>query len=386
VFSRRIGRETCGQCHANARLVERYGLPRDNVAAFEDSFHGLALRAGQLAVANCASCHGAHDILPSSDPRSHTNQKNLPETCGKCHPGAGERFVIGKVHVVTAASPSRIEYWIRAVYLWLIAVVIGFMALHNGADLVRKARHGDRPFYGSLDVPERMPRVLRWQHGLVMLSFPLLAYTGFALTYPEAWWARPLLAWESRFALRGTLHRGAAIVLLGALFWHFVNLASSTNMRRRLRGLMWSRADLRHFLSMLAYYMGLRSEPPPGAPFTYIEKAEYWAFLWGMVIMTVTGFVLWFSDTTLRYLPKWVMDVATALHFYEAVLAALAILVWHFYWVIFDPEVYPMDWSWWNGKPPASRAIERGTVTRPHEQETEQGAESGATSPRRPAD
>ena len=51
--------------------------------------------------------------------------------------------------------------------------------------------------------------------------------------------------------------------------------------------------------------------------------------------------------------------MATAIHFYEAVLATLAILVWHLYWVIFDPDVYPMDWSWWNGRPPARRVLER---------------------------
>ena len=78
-----------------------------------------------------------------------------------------------------------------------------------------------------------------------------------------------------------------------------------------------------------------------------------------MVIMTITGVPLWFSDASLRYLPKWLTDVATAVHFYEAVLATLAIAVWHLYWTIFDPEVYPMDWSWWNGKEPANRTHER---------------------------
>jgi cytochrome b subunit of formate dehydrogenase len=371
VFSQRIGRETCAQCHANARLAERYGLSPDKVSAFEDSFHGLALRAGQLAVANCASCHGVHDILPSSNPRSHTHAENLPETCGKCHPGAGERILIGPVHVTAAASPLRAEYWIRLAYLWLIGIVVGFMALHNGADLLRKARHREPRSFPSLEVPERMPRVVRWQHGLIMLSFPFLVYSGFALTYPESWWARPLLAWETRFGLRGLLHRGAALILLVALLWHFVHVLSKPTFRRRLRGLAWSRKDWQHLRSMLAYHMGWRAEPPPGSAFTYIEKAEYWAFLWGTAVMAVSGFALWFNDVMLRYFPKWLTDVATAIHFYEAALATLAIVVWHFYWVIFDPDVYPMDWSWWDGKPPVSRAIERGELGVPQEDERE---------------
>jgi hypothetical protein len=99
VFAANIAGETCGRCHGSTRLSEKYGLPLDKVPAFEDSFHGLALRTGQLTAANCASCHGVHDIRPSSDPRSHVNKANLPKTCGQCHPGAGTRFALGLVHV-----------------------------------------------------------------------------------------------------------------------------------------------------------------------------------------------------------------------------------------------------------------------------------------------
>ena len=105
-----------------------------------------------------------------------------------------------------------------------------------------------------------------------------------------------------------------------------------------------------------------RSRPTPphqGEKFGYVEKAEYWAFMWGSTIMAITGFALWFENLSLRYLPKWVTDVATVIHFYEAVLATLSILVWHLYWVVFDPDVYPMDTSWWSGRSPAARVLER---------------------------
>ncbi len=81
--------------------------------------------------------------------------------------------------------------------------------------------------------------------------------------------------------------------------------------------------------------------------------------MWGTVLMAATGLLLWFENAALRYLPKWATDVATALHFYEAVLATLAIVVWHLYWVIFDPAVYPMDTAWWTGRSPTARAFER---------------------------
>lgn len=84
--------------------------------------------------------------------------------------------------------------------------------------------------------------------------------------------------------------------------------------------------------------------------FSYAEKFEYLAFIWGTVVMTLSGFLLWFDDFTLRHFPKWVADAATAVHYCEAILAALSVLVWHFYMVVFDPEVYPMDRAWLTGK------------------------------------
>jgi cytochrome b subunit of formate dehydrogenase len=360
VFAANIPGDTCGRCHTDARLNEKYGLPAGRVAAFRDSYHGLALRAGQLRVANCSSCHGVHDIRRSTDPRSHVNQANLPQTCGKCHPGAGTLFALGAVHVMPASPSARAVYWVRGVYLAMIVIVIGLMTVHNLLDLSRKAR-GPTPLPpgASGRRAERMPRPLRWQHGLVMLSFTVLAYTGFALKYSRSWWAAPVVRWETHLGLRGLIHRGAAVVLLAALAWHVAHLAVSPRMRARLRGLTPSFRDVAAVRAALAYYLRRRVDRPYSGVFGYVEKVEYWAFLWGMVIMSVTGFLLWFDNFSLRYFPKWVTDIATAVHFYEAVLATLAILVWHLYWVIFDPDVYPMDWSWWDGRHAPRREHER---------------------------
>ena len=80
-----------------------------------------------------------------------------------------------------------------------------------------------------------------------------------------------------------------------------------------------------------------------------MEKAEYWAVVWGAVVMILSGVMLWANGLTMAWLPKSILDVATAVHFYEAVLATLAILVWHFYSVIFDPDVYPLDTAAFTG-------------------------------------
>jgi cytochrome b subunit of formate dehydrogenase len=94
----------------------------------------------------------------------------------------------------------------------------------------------------------------------------------------------------------------------------------------------------------------------------YVEKVEYWAALWGTAVTAITGLILWFENFTLTWLPGWVPEAATVLHFLEAILATLAILIWHLYSVMMDPAVYPMDMTWLTGKPPFARAEERGEV------------------------
>ena len=120
--------------------------------------------------------------------------------------------------------------------------------------------------------------------------------------------------------------------------------------------------------------------------------------MWGTVVMTVSGLLLWFNNFTLRHFPKWITDAATAVHYYEALLATFSILIWHFYMVIFDPLVYPMDTAWLNGRVPADhyrhsrpeyfRALQRaGLVESPADatvQDDHGRSESSEGAPARP--
>src|SRR5262249_56272866 len=89
---------------------------------------------------------------------------------------------------------------------------------------------------------------------------------------------------------------------------------------------------------------------PKIARFGYAEKAEYWAVIWGTFIMGLTGLMIWFKIGVFGFLARWWIDIALAIHFYEAVLATLAIIVWHFYHVIFDPDVYPVNFAFIDGR------------------------------------
>jgi cytochrome b subunit of formate dehydrogenase len=346
--------ETCGQCHGGLKLASRFRVPLDRVASFDSSFHGLALRSGQLAVANCASCHGVHNILSSTDPKSMIHQKNLPATCGKCHPGAGQRFALGPVHQAeNQTEPAAVAY-VRGFYFVVIPLTLGLMFLHNLGDWIRKLlklRFNGRTYIeeGTVSREIRMMRAERWQHFLLLTSFTVLTWTGFALVYPDHWWARPLLMFENRWPVRGTVHRAASVIFIVVTVVHAITLIRSERLRNRWKTLFPKWRDMRDGVRMFAYNMGFGKERPVLPSHSYIEKAEYWAVVWGAVIMIGTGILLWANNWTLANMPKVVLDLAAAVHFYEAVLAALAIVIWHIYYVILDPDVYPMDPAWLTG-------------------------------------
>ncbi|HBY63379.1 MAG TPA: hypothetical protein DEH78_26445 [Solibacterales bacterium] len=351
-------RETCGRCHGDVRLTRRVGLAPDQVASFDQSYHGLALKSGSQSAASCASCHGFHNILPSDDRKSMIHPSNISKTCGGCHPGAGTKYQIGKVHVVEGKNEPPPVQWARLFYVFVIPGTIGFMLLHHGGDWIRKLfAYRLRPSTGVAVIPpahhEREFRMYGWervQHALLATSFFVLVWTGFALKYPDAWWARPLLAWESTWPVRGTVHRIAAAVMVGVSVMHVVALIVSRPLRRHWMDLFPKASDVKEGVLMLLYNVGLLKAKPKVSPHSYIEKVEYWAVVWGTAVMAATGFILWFNNWALRYLPKQWIDFSTTVHFYEALLATLSIVVWHFYTVIFDPEVYPMDPAWLTGR------------------------------------
>jgi formate dehydrogenase gamma subunit len=196
---------------------------------------------------------------------------------------------------------------------------------------------------------ERWTRVERYQHWILAICFALLAITGFALKYPEALWVQPLLILEGQFALRGWLHRGAAIVFVGLGLYHAGYMIFSARGRMLLKALAPLRQDLTDVKENFRFLFGKRETPPAFDHFSYMEKIEYWALVWGTIVMAVTGFLLWFENSTLKIFPLWMMEVFTVIHLYEAWLATLAIFIWHFYAVIFNPEVYPLNQSMVDG-------------------------------------
>lgn len=342
--------DVCSTCHASERLNTKYNLPADRVRTFMDSYHGLASKYGSTLAANCGSCHGYHRVFPSSDPRSTVHPSNLVKTCGKCHPGASENFAVSKVHVDVSAADAggdlgqTINWWVRRIYLALIFGTIGGMLLHNGLTFARKVAVK----YRSTDhAIVRMDPSQRMQHMLLAVSFILLAITGFALKFPDSWIATML---GSNEEFRRWSHRIAGVVMLAVGAYHAYYVLAVREGRKLLKDMLPTGKDAADLGQNARYLTGSANKKPRFGRFGYAEKMEYWAVVWGTVIMGVTGLMIWFKMDVTRFMPRWAVDVATTIHYYEAILACLAIIVWHFYHVMFDPDVYPMNWAAWNGK------------------------------------
>lgn len=358
VAPRNVSVQVCAKCHNSVPLSQKYGMPSQQFNSFQDSFHGLAARAGSVDVANCASCHGFHNIKSSSDPRSSVNKANLAATCGRCHPGAGKNFAQGAVHVIIGRnSGPRILYWIRAIYVVLIFVVIGGMFLHNSLDFIKRTRHRFALREGEI-TPEpsghehyvRMTFNARLQHAATFTSFIILAVTGFMLKFPDAWWVVPFRQMSGKFfMIRSLLHRIAGAVLIAVSVWHVFYLFTRQG-RRFVRDMTPKPKDAGDVWTNLRYLTGLSRVKPRFDRFGYAEKAEYWALVWGVIIMGATGIVMWFDNYFISLFTKLGWDVSRTIHFYEACLATLAIIVWHFYFVLLNPTVYPMSTTWITGK------------------------------------
>lgn len=349
VYAATVSRSTCPQCHSSVRLSRRFSLPSGMVKSYQASFHGLANRYGSTSVANCASCHGAHDILPSSDPASSINPKNLAGTCGKCHPGAGDTFTKISIHQRDGEVESPILLWIRRFYIGIIAGTLLALGLHNLLDYLRRYRETIKALK-PVAVYLRMTLAERIQHWLLLSTFFILVITGFALKYPDSFWAVPFKAVPHGFDLRGWLHRAAAVLMIGDGLFHLFYLAFTGRGRRLVADMMPSLQDVRDAWLQLLFYVGLRPHGAEFGRFNYSEKVEYLALIWGTLVMVATGFVLWFKTFFTQFLPTWGYSVAELVHFYEAVLAFSTIIIWHLYAVFVHTERAPFNPTWLTGQ------------------------------------
>jgi formate dehydrogenase gamma subunit len=344
-----VARETCGKCHENPVIIRKYGLAPNVVETYQDSYHGLATLARSRRTPSCPDCHNAHDVRTERDSLSTISTANVTRTCGKCHKEADAKFAQSYTHRALQPTQGGVTYWISRIYWVLLAVIIGGMILHNLVILNFYVLRAKKDQTTGRKVT-RFDTHQLIQHMALTVSFTLLAISGFALKFPNAWWVKVLAAFGLDEPARRILHRVMAIVLIACSIYHIVYLFLTRRGRNEWKALLPSRADVHDFAQTMKFFTWRSEKPPQYGRYDYSQKAEYWALIWGTLLMIATGLVLWFPTLLAPILPWWGVAAAQTIHLYEAWLATLAIVVWHFFFTIFHPEEYPMSWTWLTGK------------------------------------
>ncbi len=370
--------QVCMWCHGNDRIMARYDLDTSPVDTYLHDFHGLSQRSSLGASATCADCHDPHRSLPAGNPKSSVHVDNRGATCGKCHGESSESFIMSFTHKKGrgegAGTRGQIVDWVTLVYIILIVVTLGGMALHNVVVWTYYVKL-KRKYQERKGAIVRMTQFERGWHWLLLISFTLLAVTGFALSYSDSAPFRWLYSLGLTEGNRSWLHRLNAILMtldMGV----FLVYKTVTRRGRMWWTQMWPRwRDVRDFWNNMKFHLWFTRQRPRFPMFNYGEKAEYWALWWGTGVMLLTGLVLWFSELLPADSPPWIFEVSRVIHYYEAILATGAIVVWHLFNTILHPAEYPLDTCWLTGKLTEEEAHHRFddeavALQRPNQHET----------------
>ena len=340
---RRLQEQTCLQCHQNLLLSMRYGLGAGNASDYEDSYHGLSLKLGNESAALCIDCHGAHNILPKHYEESMVSKTNIVATCQKCHEDADEVFSNSYSHTTDELSQDNIiTSLVKNIYIWLIIIVIGGMIIHNLIIYVYEVKSKYKRTKQEIKIP-RFTRNEYIQHVVLASSFIILAISGFQLKFSDNWITEALFSVGYDESVRRIIHRVAAVIMTVLSVYHALYLVFTSRGRDVLFGLLPKANDFKLAIQNILYHLNLRKKHPEFDNYTYMEKLEYWALIWGTIVMVYTGIVLWFPTFAPHWTPTWFIKVSEMFHFYEAILATLAIIIWHWFFVIFRPKEYPLS-------------------------------------------
>ncbi len=402
----------CGKCHSDAARMGRYGLTTEAFTSYEQTFHGKALlRFNKNNSANCTDCHGLHGVLSPNSPDSPTHPDHVVATCAKCHPGAKLNFAMsGANHLRTHINKSPLLHIEELAFLTLIwgsmTFLLGMVALDLRTKVLRKGANPEsgKPaawliaisFFALVggillaylrvpyawwawvfaavcllvaficyqikkrfDPPHpvkqwylRMSRIQRVQHILLAGSFTVLVLTGFPLRFAEVGWMHYPLYLFGGFEGARIIHRIAGVMMVVNWIWHLGYLLVCWKRAGFTFSswTMWPRwKDVTDLFDTLKYGFGFTEIPPQYTRFQFREKFDYFADMWGTIVMGFSGFMMWFPTELGNQLPSWMFGFSYIAHSYEGLLAMMAIIVWHFYNVHFNPDAFPMNPAWLTG-------------------------------------
>ncbi|HXX57278.1 MAG TPA: cytochrome b/b6 domain-containing protein [Thermodesulfovibrionales bacterium] len=208
----------------------------------------------------------------------------------------------------------------------------------------------------------RFNLTFRLQHIILMVTFILLAFTGWAMKYPEptlehaSWLVR---MWGGA-KMAGLIHRIAGVTMIFDFIWHvlylFYLLGTGKTRFHPTTTIVPVPSDIENFVMNIRYFLGLSSEKPRFGRFNYLQKFDYWAVFWGMGIIGLSGLALAFPIQAQHLFPQWslnwIWELLSVLHSDEALLAIVFILFIHFYNEHLTLEKFPMHTLWITGRMP----------------------------------
>ena len=360
----------CGKCHA------------ERLKQYMQSYHGRAHDLGSAKVAACYDCHGTHAILPVSDPDSTLSTANRLGTCQRCHRGAKAKFTSFKAHadfmdrrhypelfwafvIMTSLIVGTFAVWGVHNLLWVMRTFVAYFT-NPRAFRTEKQRVRDEH---NAKLYTRFRPVDRFCHFLIIISFMILVCTGMPLKFHETRWAQAVFEILGGAHVAARLHRVGAILSFTYLFIHIASLvgplrrkwssfrdAHGRFMLRRLLAFVFGPDsplpnfdDLRDIRDHFKYFVG-RGAKPQFDRFTYWEKFDYFAELWGSAFIGISGLIMWFPVRVSYVLPGWIVNLAQIIHSQEALLAAGFILTFHFFNGHFRLEKFPIDTVMFSGR------------------------------------
>lgn len=338
--------QECSHCH------EKLG------ATYLKSYHGKATSLGSGSAAVCSSCHGAHDILPTSSTLSRVNPANLQATCGSCHDNANKNFVKYMPHNDFKDPKSSLPVFIiwiamNSILLGTLSVFIPHGILWFQRTLLERF-HTPNGYHLRPAHERRITRfhpVHRFTHALIIISFMGLVATGFPLKYSYTGWAKAIAAVMGGTHAMGVIHRILAVVTFlyagvhAAFLVYFFWKKCPRPIYKFIFGpdsLVFNLRDLKDFIAMMRWFLWLGPRPKLDR-WVYFEKFDYWGEVWGVFVIGGTGLILWMPTLFTRWLPGWVLNCATVIHSIEALLAASVIFLVHFFNTHMRPEKFPID-------------------------------------------
>ena len=349
--------ELCSRCHGDRELTMKFQLNPDVVDGYDSSYHGQMYQLGYQGekFATCVSCHDNHAILPSDNPMSSVGKDNIMATCAQCHDNVNENFVQFLQHYSPhTKSDNKILSWINTFMLWLLGGVLTVFGTHTILWLIRllirRIKHG--PIKKEVNTNKRVERFAvleRILHFLMALSFLILAGTGLPLKYAHSEMATWLVHNVIGFEQAALLHRIAAFMMavvfvihLGKIFYQ-VFIKKEKGIFLGVNSLVPRLQDIKDFFNHMAYFVGIKKQEPAWGKWTYWEKFDYFAVVWGMLIIGSSGLTLWFPEAFSSLFPGWIINAAHIIHSEEALLATGFIFVVHFFNTHLRPGAFPMD-------------------------------------------